>query len=263
MRRRRREALDGLEADLRDHLERQMEENLARGMTPEEARRQARLALGNPALIAEDTRAVWVWRWLEDLRRDLVYAWRSVRRAPAFAVAAVLTLGLGVGAVTTVTSVVYGVLFRPLPFTNGDRLVRIVQILRMDGSEDRVGLRPEQIASWSITSRFLTAIGYYRQQPGTLTDVLAPTRLMGASITPALFRATAAVPIAGRMLDDADGLPGNTHVVVLAYRTWANSLAADPAIVGRSISLNYQPYRVVGVMPPEFDFPSIASPGTT
>lgn len=82
MTRRGRKALDGLADDLRDHIERQTEENLARGMTPDEARRQARLALGNTALIEEDTRAVWVSRWLQDLRRDLRYALRIFRRSP-------------------------------------------------------------------------------------------------------------------------------------------------------------------------------------
>ncbi|HEY3884068.1 MAG TPA: ADOP family duplicated permease, partial [Vicinamibacterales bacterium] len=194
---------------------------------------------------------------------DLAYAWRSLSRTPAFAVAAVLTLGLGVAAVTSVTTVVYGVLYRPLPFANADRLVRVVQIMRLNGAEDRVGLRPEQVASWSTNSRFLSAIGYYYGQAGTLTGVPTPVRLAGATITPALFRATAGAPLEGRLLDDDDALPGNAQVVILAYRTWTNFFSADPGIVGRSISLNYQPYRVVGVMPQDFDFPSIASAGTT
>jgi predicted permease len=263
MRRRDRKALAGLADDLRDHLERQTEENIGRGMTPEEARRQAHIKLGNLALIEEDTRDVWIWRWLEDLRRDLAYARRSLARAPAFAIAAVLTLGLGVGAVASVSTIVYGVLFRPLPFANADRLVRIVQILRLNGAEDRVGLRPEQIASWSINSRFLSAIGYYYGEPGTLTGVATPARLVGATITPALFRATADAPLEGRLLSDDDALPGNTHVVVLAYRTWKNFFSGDPNIVGRAISLNFQPYRVVAVMPQDFDFPSLALTGTT
>src|SRR3990172_11108215 len=91
MTRRGRKALDSLADDLRDHIEHQTEENLARGMTPDEARRQARLALGNTALIEEDTRAVWVSRWLEDLRRDLRYALRTFRRSPGFAATAVVS----------------------------------------------------------------------------------------------------------------------------------------------------------------------------
>ncbi len=95
MTRRGRKALDGLADDLRDHIERQTEENLARGMTPDEARRQARLALGNTALIEEDTRAVWVWRWLDHLRRDLRYALRLFRRSPGSTATAVVSLAVG------------------------------------------------------------------------------------------------------------------------------------------------------------------------
>src|SRR5215472_6560970 len=92
MTRRGRQALDSLADDLRDHLAREIEENIARGMPPEEARRHAHLTLGNLALIEEDTRAVWVWRWIEDLRRDLGYAARSLRRAPGFAAVIIVTL---------------------------------------------------------------------------------------------------------------------------------------------------------------------------
>ena len=116
MTRRGRKALDGLADDLRDHIERQTEENLARGMTPDEARRQARLALGNTALIEEDTRAVWVSRWLEDLRRDLRYALRIFRRSPGFAATAVVSLAVGIAAATGVFSIVNAALLNPFPF---------------------------------------------------------------------------------------------------------------------------------------------------
>src|SRR5215475_9009217 len=125
MTRRGRKALDGLADDLRDHIERQAEENLARGMTAEEARRQARLALGNPTLIEEDTRAVWVWRWLEDLRRDLRYALRTFRRSPGFAATAVVSLAVGIAAATGLFSIVNAVLLHPFPFADIDHIVRL------------------------------------------------------------------------------------------------------------------------------------------
>jgi putative ABC transport system permease protein len=256
------DALRGLAEDLRDHLEREIEDNIARGMPPEDARRQALLTFGNPTLIAEDTRAVWVWRWAEDLPRDLSYAWRSFRRVPAFSAAAVLTLGLGVAALTVITSIVYGVLYRPLPFANADRLVRIVQVLRMNGAVSRSGLRPGQIASWQAHSRTL-AVGYYQPISLNLTDVPAPIRLTGAAITPALLRGVAVAPLAGRLFTDDDAVPGNTHVVLLAERTWNREFGADPALVGRTVTLNTEPYRVVGIMPDGFEFPSVAAPSTT
>jgi putative ABC transport system permease protein len=254
--------MDHLDQDLRDHIARETEDNVARGLPPGEARRQA-LTLGNPTLIAEDTRGVWVWRWLDDLRRDLSYALRSLRRAPAFSVVVVLTLGLGVGAITAVSSVVYGVLYRPLPFPNADRLVSIVQLIGLNGDQSRAGLRPEQIAAWQATSRTLSAIGYYRPMSASLTGVPTPVRLVGASVPTELFRALGGTPTTGRLFNDDEALPGNDRVVVLAHRTWTDRFGGDPTIVGTAIALNEQPYRVIGVMPVSFGFPSIAGPSTT
>src|SRR6187455_1079476 len=126
--RRGRKALDGLADDLRDHIERQTAENLARGMTPDEARRQARLALGNTALIEEDTRAVWVSRWLEDLRRDLRYALRTFRRSPGFAATAVVSLAVGIAAATGLFSIVNAALLHPFPFADINRIVTLGMI---------------------------------------------------------------------------------------------------------------------------------------
>ncbi len=263
MTRRGQRALEDLRDDLRDHVEREIQENLARGLSPDEARRQALLKFGNVALVEEDARRVWVWRWLDDLKRDLVYAGRSLRRAPAFTMAAVLTLGLGVGALTVVSSIVYGVLYRPLPFANADRLVRIVQVIGMfNGDTSRAGLRPAQIASWQAHSRTLT-IGYYETMARTLTGVPAPVRLIGAGVTPPLFRGIAVPPLAGRLFTDQDALPGNTQVVLFPAHVWRREFGADPSLVGRTVTLNNQPYRVVGVMPDGFEFPSLAAPSTT
>ncbi len=265
MRRRGRRALDQLDQDLRDHIARETEDNIARGLSPGEARRQALVTIGNPTLIAEDTRSVWVWRWLDDLGRDLSYALRSLRRAPAFSIVAVLTLGLGVAAITTVSSVVYGVLYRPLPFPNADRLVRIVQLIGPDGDQSqRAGLRPEQTAAWRLTSRTLSAIGYYQgPMSAALTGVSTPVRLVGASVSTELFGALGGTPAMGRLFSDADALPGNDRVVILAQRTWTNRFGGDPAIVGTAITLNAHSYRVIGVMRASFGFPSIAAPTTT
>jgi putative ABC transport system permease protein len=263
MRRRGRPALDDLDQDLRDHLAREIEENVARGLAPDEARRQALVTLGNPTLIAEDTRRVWVWRWLDDLGRDLSYALRSLRRAPAFSAVAVLTLGLGVGAITAVSSVVYGVLYRPLPFPNANRLVEVVQLIGRGNDQSRAGLRPEQIAAWRVTSRTLSAIGYNRPMSAALTGVPTPVRLVGASVSTELFRALGGTPTTGRLFTDDEALPGNDRVVVLAHRTWTDRYGADPAIVGAGMTLNDQTYRVIGVMPASFGFPSIAGTVTT
>ena len=118
-------ALDGLDDDIRDHIERETSDNLDRGMTPEEARRQAMPKFGNMALTKEDTRAVWSRLWLERVREDLRVAARLLRGHPAFTAVTLTVLARGVGATTAMFSIVHNVVLRPLPFRDSDRLVML------------------------------------------------------------------------------------------------------------------------------------------
>jgi len=113
-----RRALDGLDDDIRDHIESETQDNIDRGMAPEEARRQAMLAFGNVALAKEDARAVWRWQWIEQLVQDGRYAFRSLRRRPAYALLSILTLALGIGGTAAVYGVARSVLLAPLPFAH-------------------------------------------------------------------------------------------------------------------------------------------------
>jgi predicted permease len=197
--------------------------------------------------------------WIRDLR----YAARGLRRTPAFAAAAILTLAAGIGTTTAVFSVVYGVLLRPLPFPAADRLVRIVQLLpsRPGGEPGRSGLTQDQIAEWRATSRTLAEIGSYRGTSLSLTGVPQPIRLNGASISVPLFRALGVTPLAGRVFADDEELAGNERVVVLSHALWTARFGAAAEIVGRTLTLGGRDYRVIGVMPAGFGFPSLASPG--
>jgi predicted permease len=196
--------------------------------------------------------------WLRDLR----YASRGLRRTPAFSSAAILTLAIGIGATTAVFSVVYGVLFRPLPFPNADRLVQIVQLLpARDGREPvRAGLSPEQVTEWRATSTSFAEIGYAAPTSLPLTGVTVPIRLNGSRIAVPLVRAVGVRALHGRIFEEADELAGNEFVVILAHDTWMRRFAGAPELVGRSIELGGRSYRVVGVMPEGFAFPAYASP---
>lgn len=194
--------------------------------------------------------------------RDIRFAARGLRRTPAFSAAAILTLAIGICATTAVFSVVYGVLFRPLPYPNGDRLVQVVQLppSRGGGSPLRAGLTPDQVAEWRATSRSLEEIGYYSSIPLTLTEMAAPIRLNGASIAVPLFRALGVQPALGRTFTAEDEIQGNERVVVLSHDLWTRRFGGAPEILERPLALGGDSFRVIGVMPRGFGFPSLASP---
>ena len=128
---RRRRALDGLEDDIRDHIDRETQDNVDRGMAPEEARRQALLRFGNVELTKEDTRAVWIPGGLDRLRQDARDAARYVRRNPTLSLAIVVTLALGIGLSTAIYSVVNAVLLRPLAYPHPERMVWLIRVPRI------------------------------------------------------------------------------------------------------------------------------------
>jgi putative ABC transport system permease protein len=194
------------------------------------------------------------------LWHNLTQAAHGLVRQPLFAAAAILTFGLGIGTTTAVFSVVYAILFKPLPFPNASRLVQIVQLVPSNNKVDRGGLSPEQIAEWQATSRSFSEIGFYRSMAGTLTGGTAPSRLNGAAVSVSLMRALGVVPIRGRMFDANDEQSGAEPVLLLSHRTWTTLFAESEAIVGSQVTFNERQYRVIGVMPEQFGFPSLASP---
>jgi predicted permease len=253
MTRRGRKALDGLADDLRDHIEHQTEENLARGMTPDEARRQARLALGNTALIEEDTRAVWVLHWLEDLRRDLRYALRTFRRSPGFAATAVVSLAVGIAAATGLFSIVNAALLNPFPFADADGIVRLDTIDKG---------RPRTLF---VTTRQLVALQQSEVLGGafalntwvmTVTGHDLPETVSAQHLSANGLDVLGVPPLLGRVFHQADGPPGEQaqRVVVLTYRFWQRHFGGRPEAVGQTLFLNREPYTVIGVLPRQYFF---------
>ena len=200
---------------------------------------------------------------IQILRQSLMHAVKGLIRQPLFATMAVLTFALGIGTTTAVFSVVYAILFRPLPFPNASRLVQIVQLVPLPPTGERVdraGLSPEQIAEWRATGRSFTEIGYYRSMAGTLTGVATPSRLNGAAVSVSLIRALGVSPVVGRVFDANDEQSGAQSVMLVSHRTWTTQFGQDGGIVGKNITLNDRAYQVIGVMPEGFGFPSLASP---
>ena len=208
--------------------------------------------------------------WLDDVRRDVSYAARGLARNPGFATAAVVTLALGIGATTAVFSVVNAVLLRPLPYTDSDRLVRIVERLPARNANTppgrRTGMTWTEFSEWRARTTTLSAMAYAVTPPITLMPTSAGSaRLTGALVSSNTIGMLGGRTVLGRTLDARDDAAGS-GVVVLSAGAWRRYFQADPGIVGRTVALKTlgpeagfldgTPLTVVGVMNASFDFPS-------
>jgi putative ABC transport system permease protein len=182
------------------------------------------------------------------LRQDLRYSWRSLSRTPIIAATAILTLALGVGASTAVFSVVHAVLLRPLPYPEADRLVELFES-NLNGSTRASALN---YLSWAEEAKSFDAIAAFNGAGMTLSDDGDPELLSGSFVTASLFNVLRVPALVGRGLQSDDEHAGSSRVVVLSEQLWRTRYGGDGSIVGRSITLDGQRYRVVGVMPGSF-----------
>src|SRR5947207_7289208 len=200
---------------------------------------------------------------MEQLVRDLRYALRTMRRDAGFCAVAVLILGLGIGANTAIFSVVNTVLFRPLPFRDPERLVWIANTgtTGLSGATSRVAnYRDWRVMNQSfeeLTSYF--AFSDYRYY--NLVGVGEPDRLSGYGVAQNFFAVLGVRPMLGRTFDDEEWKWNGRHAVILTYGLWERRFGSDPAVIGRRITLNDEATTIIGVMPPEFDFPGVFIPG--
>ena len=193
----------------------------------------------------------------EDLIRDITLSIRGLRRAPGFALAVVLTLALGVGANTAIFSVVDQVLLRPLPYPEGDRLVRIYEKgLNAPNPDARFsnGVSPANWLDWQARSRTLSSMAVWFNRARTLTGDGEPERLNGQFVSAEFFPTLGVTPLLGRMLSPDDDRPNAPQVAVLSYGLWQRRFGADPGAIGRVIQLDDTPVTIVGVMPRGFRF---------
>jgi hypothetical protein len=255
-----RRALDGLDDDIRDHIERETQDNIDGGLAPDEARRQAMLSSGNVALAKEDTRVVWVSRRIDELQQDIRYAVRTLRRSPRFAAVAILTLALGIGANAAIFSVVHAVLLRSLPYPGADRFVRIAtQFQPNDGSGIKTSFASmsfEDLEFFRSRSRTLSNLGTYVSEAVTLSGRGEVVHLNGVRISPQVMAMLEATPLMGRLLEPREEAAGLDRVTVISFAMWQRRFSGDDAILGMTIVLDGIQYEVVGVMRPGFQFPN-------
>lgn len=206
---------------------------------------------GNETRIRETTRELWRFGGIETTWQDVRYALRVLRRQPGFTLVIVLTLALGIGANTAVFSVVNGVVLRPLPYPEPQRLELVVTTFPTLGF-DRFGLSLPEFLELRAHARAYESIGAYTGRTVTLASP-APSRQNGAAVTSDLLPTLGVGPVLGRAFDEADSRPGADPVAILSFELWQRELGGDPAIVGRPVDINGTATRVVGVMPRGFD----------
>jgi putative ABC transport system permease protein len=237
----------GLAEEMESHLAQEEEANIARGLSPEEARRQARLKFGNPDSIRD---RVWRYRslpWIEDAWRDLRFALRSLAKVPGFTTIAILVIAVGIGANTAVFSVINTVLLKPLTYPEPQSLV---QLMNTGPQGTFPGANVPKFNIWhQQSSIFQYVAGYDQGGAGlNLTGGTDPEQVQGIHVTADYFRLFGAPILAGRTFSSAEDSPHGGHVVVLSYGLWKRRFAGNPDVVGTNIHLDGQPYLVVGIV---------------
>lgn len=243
-----------LNDELQFHFDQQVQANLERGMTPSQAKRAASIAIGNPEPIREASRDARAGSSLRQFGRDLAYGTRLLFKAPAFSVCAIAIVALGIASVTAIFSVVYGVLLRPLPFPDPERLV---QIWSRSPRYARDAVSAADRRDWIAGTTAFEAIALYNAYANfNLTDgVGEPERLLAARISADSLSMLQVSPALGRGFAEGEDEIGRDQVVLLGDAFWRRRFRADPAIVGQHIRLSGVPYEVIGVMGPDFSYP--------
>ena len=253
----RRNARDAeLSEELQAHLEMATEQRIQRGESPALARDNARREFGNVTHVAEVTREMWGGASWEAFVRDVRYAARGLRRSPAFTAVAVATFALGIGANTAMFTVMNGVLLKPLPFAQPDRLVTLSHWPAEFGTDGRPGLTDYTFAELRATpSRAFASLASYSGKSMTLAGIGDAEQLSTAQVSANLMSTLGVSPAIGRTFTAAEEKPGDDHVVLLSDQFWRQRFGGARSVLGTSIVLDGVSYTVIGVMPPTFDFP--------
>ena len=241
-----------LDKELSFHLAKQVDENIAHGMSPRDAYYAAQRALGGVAQIQEECRDMRQTNYIENVASDLRYAIRSLRRTPAFTAIIVLTLALSIGANSAIFSVIQGVLLRPLPYAQPDSLVRIYF---QSNSQPKFPLNPNDFLDFRKGARAFESIAAMTRNDVQLSGAGEPVMLSSFQISAGYFHLLGFSPARGREFSADDELHERGRSAILSDRLWRTRFSADPAILGRTIMLNEVPFTVVGVMPPGFHHP--------
>jgi putative ABC transport system permease protein len=249
---RRRRLERDLEDELEFHLAMRRQKLVEQGMPPEEARYAARRAFGDPTHAREYSRELWTFPFLESLAQDFRYGLRQLRRNPGFTAIAVLTLALGIGANTAIFSVVYGIVFRPLPYRDPGRLVGVWERW-IEKPGDRIAVSLPNLKDWESQNSVFDGLAAYGYNRYDIRELEGGEGVRAAMVTPRFFPLLGVKPFLGRELGPADD---RKRVVVLSYELWQRLYHGETDVIGRSLRLSDHECTVIGVMPSEFRLPT-------
>lgn len=240
--------------EIEAHLQEEIADNLALGMSSGEARRRAYLKFGSPTRVREEIWQMNSIAWLENFRRDVRYAWRTLLRNPGYALVAVLTLGLGIGANTAIFTVINGVLLRPLPYAQSGQIVHLDQVASRLGPEP-VGFSVLEIRDYREQNHVFSDLAEYHSMTFTLLGTKIAERVATGVVSANFFNVMGVKPVLGRLFEPADDHPGAPPVLVLSYAYWMKQFGGDRKVLGRAFELNDRVHIVVGVLPPLPEYP--------
>ena len=244
-----------LHAELQFHLDMEAQKYVGQGMTPDEARRLARRNFGPMDKHTEDARDARGVTWLEELLVDLRYGARTLRKNPGFALLAVLTLGLGIGANTAIFSVINGVLLKPLPYDNGHRLVLVQQSAPL-ANQTNFGVSIKELYEYREQLTSFEGLVEFHQMFFDLLRRGDPDRVATGVVSPNFFDVLGVRPLIGRTFVPSDDDHGADAVLVLGHSYWQTKFGGDPDIVGQVFEMNNRPHTVIGVLPPVPQYPN-------
>jgi putative ABC transport system permease protein len=239
--------LGDLDQEIREHIELETQENVRRGMSPDEARYAALRKFGNVTRVKEDAREVWTPVWLEQLLRDIHYSFRLLHKSRAYTAVAILTIALGIGATTAIFSIFYATLLAPFPYPEPDRLVVVWSM----SNGHRRSVSTGDFLDWQRDNQVFQVLGAVRGEQFNLSAGERPEQVEGSYLTPGfLDQLIGDKPFFGRYVLPEEAVPGKDRVVVITHKLWQSYFASDPNILNKQVHLNGQPYTVIGVQPP-------------
>jgi predicted permease len=252
----RRERLEReLDKELQFHIDMLTEQHVRAGMAHDDARRTALRAFGALDRVKADVRETWLSRLFETLGQDIRYGLRNLRRNPGFAFVVVVTMALGIGANTAIFSVVNGVLLRPLPYEDGDRLVVLRQQRPLANIED-TRFSYQEILDYRNRAQSLDGVVEFHEMWFILLGRPEPERVATGVVSAGFFDVLGLQPAYGRTFQESDDKPGAPAVLVLSHKYWKRSFGGDPSVVGRIFQMNDRPHEVIGILPPVPQYPA-------